>query len=284
MVQDLEDGELAGEVWDEPPQAAGQGNGEGETDVLAKWRQEWAGAEPHEAGAAARGKKRRGADDAVTPKRRKKERGDQDAVLEVCALFRRGVCPHGAACELSHDVQPCRHWAAGACTRGAHCPFIHAGAPGSAAAVAAYAGNGGEAGSGPGVAVATQFRRFTAEQASRFRQLVASPDAAQHMEELRRLVGPLVPLTFGEPPGTGGEAGADLGVVKDNHARNCGCSECRAQREATGNGGGAAEATAVEAAAQCRVAVEAVLATARTVTAPQSIAMWRSVLGGLRRG
>ena len=281
-MAELEDGELPGETWDKPPQAAGHGHGDGATDVLAQWRQEWAGAEQPEAGAASRGKKRRGAggaDDAVTPKRRKREAG----VLEVCALFRRGVCPRGKACDLSHDVQPCRHWAAGACTRGANCPFIHAGGPGSAAAVAAYE-LAAEAAGGPGVAVATQFRRFTAEQASRFRQLVASPDAAQHMEELRRLVGPLVPLTFGEPPGTGGDAGAEPAVVRDNHARNCGCGECRALREASAEGGGGVAQAAGNGAAKCRVAVEAVLSAARTVTAPQSVAMWRSVLGGLRRG
>jgi hypothetical protein len=163
---DLEDGELEGETWDQPPQAAGKGDGD--TDVLAQWRQEWATAEPPEAGAAARGgqKKRRGAggsDDAVThTKRRKRDRGDA-GVLEVCALFRRGVCPRGTACDLSHDVQPCRNWAKGACTRGSACPFIHAGGPASAAAVAAYQLAGEAAGGGPGVALPTQFWRFNAD-------------------------------------------------------------------------------------------------------------------------
>jgi Zinc finger C-x8-C-x5-C-x3-H type (and similar) len=211
---------------------------------------------------------------------KKRKRSAVNPLAGLCKLFLRGACTRGGKCELSHETQPCRHWAAGACVRGADCHFIHVGGPGSAAAAACLTQQDGDAdgGSAAVAEVATQFRRFTPSQAARFRRLVGSPDAAQHLEELRRLVGPLVPLTFGLPPGAAAEGvEAAAVVVKDTHARNCGCSECSAARVAAGEGnegqgGGRAQGD-----------VAAVLANAATVTAPQSKAMWRALLGSLRR-
>ncbi len=120
---------------------------------------------------------------------------------------------------------------------------------------------------------------FSAEQATRFRALLASPDAASRLEELRVLVGPLIPLRPGAPP-----AAAPAG---DPHACNCGCALCRAQRAAAAPADAdaapldeAAAAAALEAQA---ARSEAVLSRARVVTAPKSVAMWRAALAALRR-
>ena len=117
---------------------------------------------------------------------------------------------------------------------------------------------------------------FSPEQASRFRELLASPDAAARFDEVRALVGPLIPLRQGAPPGAAAPAG-------DPHARNCGCRTCRAARP---GGGGEAEAEAAlgeTAVAERRQAVDARLDACRAVTHPRSVDAWRAVLVALRR-
>ena len=137
----------------------------------------------------------------------------------VCCAHLRGVCPLGAACGASHDAAPCRQWAAGTCTRAAACPFVHAGGPGSAAAQAqlAQAEPGREVAppaAPPGLAF-VPVPTFSPDQARRFRELLAAPDAAARLAEFRALVGPLLPLRPGAPP-----AGAP--PERDPHASNCG--------------------------------------------------------------
>ena len=192
----------------------------------------------------------------------------------------------------SRAAVPCRHWAAASCARGTACAFLHLGKPGSAAARnAVAAAAAGDAGAPAAAAVASAaggvepppgmalvpIPLFSPEQASRFRELLASPNAAARFEEVRALVGPLIPLRPGAPPAAG--AAQD----EPPHPRNCGCAACRESRP---GGGGEAEAEAAEgeeAVAQRRLAVAARLDACRTITHPRSVDAWRAVLVALRR-
>jgi len=130
---------------------------------------------------------------------------------------------------------------------GAHCREVHAGPPGRSAPPPA----------------------FTAEQASRFRALVGSPDAAQRVGELRELVGPVVmPLRPGAPAPAPSAEEREREAAKGVCARNCGCLACRGGRVAEPGLGGEA--------------VAALRATASKVAAGKSAAMWSGVLGAIR--
>jgi len=146
---------------------------------------------------------------------------------------------------------------------------VHAGGPGSAAAQAqlAQAEPGREAAPSaapPGLAF-VPVPTFSPDQARRFRELLAAPDAAARLAEFRALVGPLLPLRPGAPP-----AGAP--PERDPHASNCGCEECRAARDG-------ADGTSDKAGP----GAAAVLAAAAVVRAPSSLALWRETLRALNR-
>jgi hypothetical protein len=271
------------------PDAAATG-GAGDAP-LAAWRQEraqWSGSDGEGGGAGDKPAKRR-------RKRRKRAAsasgsdasddasGDEAEASDAPAARRRRAA-------AAHPAAACRHWAAAACNRGTGCPFLHLGAPGSAAARNATAAAAGVAApaAAASAAVAVALPEppagmalipvpvFSPEQASRFRELLASPDAATRFDEVRALVGPLIPLRRGAPPGTAAPAG-------DPHARNCGCCTCRAARPGAGGEAEAEAALGEAAVAEWHKAVAERLDACRAVTHPRSVDAWRAVLVALRR-
>ena len=285
-MADLEDGEVdvtlvEGDAWP-PPSDEPALPPPAEADALDAWRAGFDGAVfPPGPPAAAAAANEGGGGGGLAARKAKKRKREAGALASACPAWLRGVCaaaPRGGKCDAgSHAAGPCAQWKGGCCTRGSQCFNVHAGSPGKPGAAAAAA-----------EAAAPPRRAFTLKQAKSFRALLAAPDAAERMDELRALVGPLLPLTPGAPPGA-----ADGPALPSGHAPNCGCDDCAAAaavaaaeaEEAGGEPPARAEgAEGEEAVAERKAEARAVVAACSgVITHPAAVSIWRDVLGALKR-